>query len=210
MNDILKNNNFSPVSKKSYGLLMKSPDGGVAIKYKDGNVEGFIKNTNLKLEEGMRHKLEMLALLSLGIMYFTTDVTIVDGDSMEPNYINHQIIIKTKACRDVNKMLINKNAVIKFKDPKGTTCIKRVKGIPGDTIEFDNFIIKINGKIIDKNNLNDIPTNTSLSMVNGKEIYTMKLKDNQYFVVGDNKPDSMDSREYGPINKSAILSVITK
>jgi signal peptidase I len=216
----IKQLGFVPVKKTHNYTTFKSNDG-IAISYNDGNIEGFTKsnlNETILTESGIRQKLEMLLAIGLGITYFTTDITIISGRSMEPTYKNYQIIIKTKASTDVNKILVSKNSIVKFISPTGDKSIKRIMGIPGDEIEFDIDIVRINGKVVDQENSEPHPVPTSQ-----KKTYTrtgierklapidvLKLKSGEYFVMGDNPSDSIDSKAYGPIKDTAIISVLEK
>jgi signal peptidase I len=202
--------------KTKYGVILKTNDK-LIIKYNDGNTEGFIKN--ISLDEGIRQQLELFILLSLGICYFNTDITIVDGNSMYPTYKNFNVIIKSKNKDHLTKMLLSKNAIIKFKDPSNVTSIKRIVGVPGDIITFELTQIKVNDVVIDTNNTESPPPNSIIKIKNSKmnkpysrpgAFATLKLKDDEFFVMGDNKNNSTDSRNYGTIKTTSIISIIKK
>ena len=210
---------FSPVKKVKDGIVLKS-DKGVVISYNDGNYEGFVKKSvNESLDEGKYSTgIALLTLISTLITYFTTDITIVSGESMSPTYSNHEVIIHTRSARDVSKLLVSRNCVVRFKNPEGETCIKRVVGLPGDVIEVEGRDLRINGKVIDDDNIDNLNkfrpqkagerTHDYLKLVNEK--HSMTLKPNQYFVMGDNKSNSVDSRSYGSIGISNIISIVQK
>lgn len=222
ISSILNQSKFVVTKRNKNFDVLKSNDG-VIVSYKDGNVEGFLKkklSESFLNESKFRQTIEMIILMGLGVTYFNTDITIVDGISMHPTYKNLQVIIKSKASTDVNKMLISKNSIIKFKTPDGETSIKRVVAVPGDEIEFDFNRVKINGDVVDVANEEPHPKGIKKQAYsftrNGKprkispEITIIKLKKDEYFVMGDNKGNSVDSRKYGQINKNAIISVIEK
>jgi signal peptidase I len=77
--------------------------------------------------------------------------------------------------------------------------IKRVIGLPGDTIEFSAGQVLINGKILDEPYLHDVPTNCSV--VCGP----LTLGPDQYFMLGDNRLNSLDSRSFGPIPSDQVV-----
>lgn len=74
--------------------------------------------------------------------------------------------------------------------------IKRVVGLPGELVEYKDNKLYINDKMIEENFLHKDTENYKLE----KEI-----PDNYYFVVGDNRPNSLDSRVIGLIKKDEIL-----
>jgi signal peptidase I len=74
--------------------------------------------------------------------------------------------------------------------------LRRVIGVPGDTVQIDQTHVIVNGVTLKEPY---ISTN-STPVVN-----TWKLQDNQYFVLGDNRPTSEDSRFWGPISKDYIV-----
>jgi len=209
---------YTPVSKIKNGVVLKS-DAGIVMLYADGNYEGFSKksvNENIINELKMLEKLGLLVLIGLSTIYFTTDITIVSGQSMVPTYKNHQLLVRSKTTKDVNKMMVSKNTIIKFKSPNGDTCIKRVFGLPGDDVEFDMLKVLINGKVVDDGNVDNInkflkpgeKPGDRLNNLHKKTGY--KLKPGQYFVMGDNRDFSDDSRKYGPIAGINIISILEK
>lgn len=199
-------------SSHSNYKIIRSP-GKIILKHNDGEQEGFIKSTKSTIKENWRQKVELFLLIALGITYFTTDITIVDGVSMSPTYKNYQIIIKSKVPDKIKQMMIEKNAVIKFKSPTGETAIKRIIAGPGDTIELDGWITRINGKVIDDNNRSNAEMQLTTMIKNRKRDHTVKtftLSSDQYYVMGDNRENSIDSRNYGPILSDTIITVLEK
>jgi signal peptidase I len=219
--------NHKSVQKTNRYEILKSEES-LIIKHNDGEMEGFFKNTisdkHLPIKESsIRQKIESMILIGLGISYFTTDVTIVDGISMTPTYANHQIIIKSYMSKQICESKIKRNSIVKFKSPEKENSIKRIIAVPGDEIEFDAFFIKVNGKLITSLNAEEHPTHgvkkPAKSIVhpdrktNRKTLpltTTIKLKDNEFYVMGDNVSNSIDSRKYGPIKQTDVISIIQK
>jgi signal peptidase I len=81
-------------------------------------------------------------------------------------------------------------------DPNAIPYIKRVIGLPGDTIAVKGGKVSINGKVIDEPYLKGLSTH-------GTGIWT--LQDDQYFVMGDNRNNSSDSRSWGPVLPRHII-----
>lgn len=205
-----------------YGVVSKT-DNKLVIHHNDGNVEGFIKGSiNEGISNNIRHSIELFLLIGLGVTYFNTDITIVSGVSMEPTYHNHKIIIRSAKTKEINRMMVSRNCIVKFKSPSGEYAIKRIVGLPGDKLEFDAFTIKVNGNIVTTYNTEKHPEGgTKVSakspVYKGKDrtgTYSQNtiivLKENEYYVLGDNKINSVDSKHYGPIDLNSIVSIIDK
>ena len=95
--------------------------------------------------------------------------------------------------------------VVIFKAPNNPDIdyIKRIIGLPGERVMIRNGNVYINAQILDEPYLVD-KTNlfSGSSMKEGIEI---TVNEDFYFVMGDNRPHSSDSREFGPIPKSSII-----
>jgi len=85
--------------------------------------------------------------------------------------------------------------------------IKRVIGLAGDTISISKCVVSVNGKAIDEPYLNDY--DLSQSNLDDRcripEMVATKVADGQLFVMGDNRPQSFDSRMFGTIDESLVI-----
>jgi signal peptidase I len=82
--------------------------------------------------------------------------------------------------------------------------IKRIVGVPGDTVEVHNYEVYVNGR---KQPEVDFAVEDSFQDRQVERIKTygpLKLAAGQYFVLGDNRSNSQDSRYYGPIDRADI------
>lgn len=123
--------------------------------------------------------------------------TLIQGDSMLPNYHNLQLVFVDKHTTNFNY-----HDVIIFKnDTFHTTLIKRIIALPGDIVQIKDGIIYVNGQ---KSPF--ISNNTILSYA-GIASTPLQLADDEYFVLGDNYEHSKDSRypEIGCVKKDLIL-----
>ena len=79
---------------------------------------------------------------------------------------------------------------------QATVYIKRIVGTPGDQINIES-----NGSIL----VNDIELEIKNVNTNNGDIFEIKLAENEYFLVGDNRDNSFDSRMFGPISSDRII-----
>ena len=120
----------------------------------------------------------------------------VDGDSMKDTLYNGDILILNKLSKAYERFDI---VVI---DYNNTKLVKRIIGLPGENIEYKDNELYINGIKSD-----DIETSRT-SNFSLKELYAIdKIPNNYYFVMGDNRGNSLDSRDYrvGLIKKEDIV-----
>ncbi len=92
--------------------------------------------------------------------------------------------------------------------------IKRVIGLPGETIKYKDDQLYVNGKQVAEPFLKHLKSVSAGSHVTGdftlKDVTgTSKVPKGQYFVVGDNRIYSFDSRHFGPIREKMIVGVIS-
>ncbi len=135
-----------------------------------------------------------VAVLSFVILHFILLPVEVDGSSMYPTLEDGQrgysfIIKKTLG---VQRFDI---AVIEESEDK--LLVKRVIGMPNETLEFRNNTLYINGEEMKEDFLKeDVYT----------EDFSIELGDDEYFMMGDNRSVSRDSRYYGPFSLKDIRS----
>ena len=135
----------------------------------------------------------IIIVVVLLIKHYVITPIKVNGNSMNNTLKNKDIMILDKISYRFQEIERFDIVVIK----KGNDyLIKRVIGMPGETVEYKNNKLYINGKNIDEKFIHE-KTNDF--------IMEEKIPDDCYFVVGDNRPVSNDSRYIGVINKKDIL-----
>lgn len=128
----------------------------------------------------------MLGLLIAAGMNLSYQIIVVSGDSMKPTLKDGQVIVIEKTNFEVES-----GDIIVF-TLENERVIKRVFGVPGDTIYLSEDGVIINGITIRPYEYDGLETS-----------YT--LKDDEYFVMGDNQFESADSRIFGPITFEQII-----
>lgn len=127
-------------------------------------------------------------------IFIATPIQVV-GSSMYPTLKSDEILILNKASK--NKLKRFDIVVIKY---NSETIIKRIIGLPGEKIEYIDNVLYVNGEIVDEPFEHEDTNDFSLS-----EISSESVPEDSYFVVGDNRGISMDSRIIGFIDKKDIL-----
>lgn len=130
----------------------------------------------------------VIVLVVILIRTFLITPIKVIGPSMNPTLESGDIMILNKVSK-IDRFDI----VVIDSDKSNEVLIKRVIGMPGETVEIKDGSIYINGKKL-KENFGKGETSN----------YYIKVPKNEYFVLGDNRPISADSRVFGTFNKKEI------
>jgi len=144
--------------------------------------------------------------LAFAIRYFAIQPYIVDGESMMPNYENYEYLLAEKISYWFNPPQRGDVVVFRYPGNPSINYIKRIIGLPGEKVKIENNKITIfnnastNGEVLQESY---IPQNTkTYAYSNEGKIIT--LHENEYFVLGDNREHSSDSREWGVLPKANI------
>lgn len=136
----------------------------------------------------------IIVLMVVLIRTFIVTPIQVDGISMEPTLSDNQILLLKKYEKNYKRFDI---VVVKLPEEK---LIKRVIGLPGDTIEYKDNKLYVNGKYV-KEPFQHGKTEDFEYELDGKK----KIPEGYYFVMGDNREHSVDSRIIGPVSKNKIV-----
>ncbi len=148
----------------------------------------------------------VFAAITTIIYLFIAQPHKVSGYSMFPNYHDGDYIITDKLTYRLGQP--KRGDIVVFKNPRDDSqdFIKRIIGLPSETIKLENGSIFINGQKLNEPYLStDMVTEGEAFLQEGEEI---KIGEDQYFVLGDNRIRSQDSREWGPINKQVIIGKV--
>ncbi|MBS5805636.1 MAG: signal peptidase I [Firmicutes bacterium] len=135
----------------------------------------------------------VIVLVVVLIRTFIITPVRVDGDSMKNTLKNGDILLLYKL-GSINRLDI----IVLDEEKDNEKIIKRVIGLPGETVAIKKGKIYINDKVIDD----------EYAYGETSDYDKVTLEDDEYFILGDNRLISKDSRYFGPIKKSEIKGKI--
>lgn len=171
------------------------------------------RKTKQESESLGRSILDILIMIAIiiGIYYllfaFVLSNETVSGPSMQPTFENNDRLI---ALRHFN-LKRNDIVILKAPDQKNALYIKRVIGLPGEMVTSKNDKLFINGKQVPEPYLDN---NLKKEATRNHELYTnnftlrRRIPKNSYFVMGDHRDVSKDSRYFGFVKRSAIIGEV--
>lgn len=166
----------------------------------------------LQAAEYLKKTFKLVCVIAALMLFMRTFI-------IEPGRVNGRSMENT--LRDNNIFLVNKFSLL-FRSPErgdivnihdpatGKLLVKRIIGLPGEKIKISqNSVYSIdamgNEKIIDEPYLK--PYTITRSVEDGSILYDT-IPSDEYFVMGDNRPLSIDSRNYGPVHRTKILGLV--
>lgn len=153
------------------------------------------------IKEIIRFTLLSLAIV-LPIRFFIAQPFLVSGASMDPTFADGQYLIIDELSYYFNNPQRNEVIVFKYPLMPSKYFIKRIIGLPSETvIVHDNDITIINTEHPEGMKLDETYVKNPDSQMRDINI---KLSDSQYYVMGDNRIASSDSRDWGPVDKKFI------
>ena len=173
----------------------------------------------------------LIILIALLLRIYVWKPVIVEGHSMDPTLADKErlIIVKT--------MTIKRQKIVVAKEydrnsGKEKNIVKRVIGLPGDTIKFDADVLTINGTVVDEPSLKDYKAKFSKDKLQetfsyngffqelaqnaaaftisatGETNFTVTVPKGQYFLMGDDRLVSQDSRQVGAFSKKDLVGEV--
>jgi signal peptidase I len=122
---------------------------------------------------------------------------IIDGPSMEPNFYTGQFIIVSRLNYVWGQPRRGDIVVFHRPDRQNEDLIKRVIGTPGDTVEIRNQQVYVNGIMLNESYINEPCVSCAER--------TWTLGEDEFFVMGDNRNHSSDSRIFGVVQRNQIV-----
>ena len=132
------------------------------------------------------------------VHYFIATIHVVQGESMEPNFHTGEIIVTNKLSYLTSKPERGDAVVLSFPgDPDKQKYIKRIIGLPGETLEIKNGKVYINNKeLVESYIAKNVTTAPNMKVT---------IPEDEYFIMGDNRPNSNDSRYWGTARVNDLI-----
>ncbi len=151
-----------------------------------------------------------LLLISLLIAYFIPVFILrplhVDGSSMYPTLEDKEFVLSNIFANLTSS--INRFDVVVAKEPEsGELWVKRVIALPGESVEVKDGKLYIDGQYVEEPFLDEeyVRSQTQGNTTFTKDFSAVKLQENEYFLMGDNRNHSLDSRARGPFKREDII-----
>lgn len=143
----------------------------------------------------------LIVLVVIPIRVFIISPFVVDGESMHPTFENLDYLIVDELLYRFSAPARGDVIVFRYPDNPSIFYIKRIIGLPGETISINHGAITVTTTAVENLTL------TEPYIVNEDATYTknVSLNPEEYFVMGDNRPKSSDSRVWGPLPKKDII-----
>ncbi|MBV7336872.1 signal peptidase I [Chloroflexi bacterium TSY] len=203
----------SPDSSISEPFLVATQSNShVTILGMDGEPEGSLKDSSVGAENEenkeqapsawmmLREVTEtiVLALIIFLLMRQVVQNYRIESQSMEPNFSEGQFILVNKLSYILGEP--NRGDVVVFHNPNNTDqdFIKRVIGLPGDTLQITNQQVFINHTVLDEEYI-------QYEIRSGEELGPFVIEPGNLFVMGDNRPNSSDSRFFGQLSQDLLV-----
>ncbi|OGH66298.1 MAG: signal peptidase I [Candidatus Magasanikbacteria bacterium RIFCSPHIGHO2_02_FULL_41_13] len=143
----------------------------------------------------------LAAITIIAVRTFLFKPFVVEGQSMEPNYFEKEYLLIDELSYHLRAPERGEVVVLRAPVIKQEYYLKRVLGLPGEKIKIESGkVIVFNdefpqGKVVEENYLDQSTSGST----------TVQLGPDEYFVMGDNRGESYDSRKFGPISKNSII-----
>jgi len=143
----------------------------------------------------------LIVVVVIPIRVFVVSPFVVDGESMHPTFENLDYLIVDELIYDFRAPARGETIVFRYPGNPSVFYIKRIIGLPGETISINHGTITIT--TADGQNIGLAEP----YIVNEDATYTknVTLLPGEYFVMGDNRPNSSDSRVWGPLPAKNII-----
>jgi signal peptidase I len=133
------------------------------------------------------------------LVNLATSRFVVDGISMQPNFATGQYVVVSRINYLFGEPELGDIVVFQYPNNPRQDYIKRVIGVPGDTVEIRDQQVYVNGVRLNESYINEPCSRTSCPD------RTWVLGEDQFFVMGDNRNNSTDSRSFNAVDRHFII-----
>ncbi len=143
----------------------------------------------------------IIVFIVLPIRLFVAQPFVVIGSSMDPTFTNNDYLIVDELTYRLDDPERGDVVIFRYPGDEKKYFIKRIIGLPGETLDIRDGKVSITNKanpsgfVLNEPYIKDLPTNTM----------NVTLEDGKYFVMGDNRDVSFDSRSWGPLPEDEIV-----
>lgn len=190
-------------------MSFEDRDGAAIETVPEEERPGRVEERTRAFARGLLEVLQALAiavLISVGLNLFVVQVTEVRQRSMEPTLLSGDRVLVSKV--DYRLHPPERGDIIVFRPPIDTNIpyVKRVVALPGETVDLRDGRVAVNGRLLDE------PYAFGQTQVRSSQVrFPFRVPAGHVFVLGDNRPVSGDSREWGPVpDENVIGKVILK
>lgn len=134
-------------------------------------------------------------VLALTLKTYVAEAYEIKGRSMEPTFHNGERVVVLKAFYEIHRHDI---VVFASSEDPSKDLVKRVVGLPGETVRVVGGRVFVNGKELEETYIRDFRPGF------GDVVYEAKVPPEHYYVLGDNRPDSHDSRYFHAVPAASI------
>lgn len=127
----------------------------------------------------------MLVLRTLVVTPLT-----VSGDSMDPTFGDGDVVVVAREL--VQQSAVQRGELVVFEDPAGDLSLKRVVGLPGDAVSISDAVLEVDGEAVAEPYVDH-------SRIDAVYFGPQTVPPGSIFVMGDNRANSIDSRDYGAV-----------
>ncbi len=163
---------------------------------------------NKKFDKKSFWELVRFTLLAIAIVIpirvFIAQPFIVSGSSMFPTFEDGQYLIIDEISYRLESPKRDDVIVFKYPNDPSKSFIKRIIGLPNETVDIKGNTVTISNK---ENPSGFVLKEPYVENISNSDVHYI-LKDNEYFVMGDNRPASSDSRYWGPVQKNLLIGKV--
>lgn len=143
-------------------------------------------------------------IIIIPIRYFLVQPFFVRGASMEPTFDDGEYLVVDELSYRIHEPQRGDVIVFRYPDDPSQFFIKRIIGLPNETVSIENGQVIIRNGQYQQGVMLDESLYLPESVRTGGQL-TMHLNAEEYFVLGDNRPASSDSRSWGVLKRKAII-----